>query len=395
MTLTEECDATLSGDERSLLGRARHFAETVIAPAAKEWEYARSLPLEALRAACREGFAGVELARESGGLGLSFSAKMRMAEELSKHDLAFTFSLIQHHNAIARIAESGTAAAAKLVTGMLAGDLIGCTAMSESGGGSDFSAIRTIAKKVDGGWVLDGDKAWITNASEANVLLTYAQTDAQSGSKGIACFIVTSDAAGFSRQPAYELHGAHAIGVGGYTMKDCFVPDEMLLYPGGAGFKAAMQGVNRARIHVTAMNAGILDASLSIALQYAAQRQAFGKPLLDFQGLGWSLADVATELEAMRLLAYRGARLIDQNEDAQEAAAMAKKFGNDRAVKGIEACMQVMGANGLRADYPLARHLTAAKLLAYTDGTVEMMNERIVHLLRKRIRPESNRPGSQ
>jgi alkylation response protein AidB-like acyl-CoA dehydrogenase len=385
MTLTEEFDASLTADARDFLQRARLFAENVIAPAAKAWEYARRVPLDALQAACREGFAGVELARDSGGLGLPFSAKMRMAEELSKQDLAFTFSLIQHHNATVRIAESGTAAAAeKLVAKMLAGAAIGCTAMSESGAGSDFSAIRTSARKVADGWLLDGEKAWITNASVADVFLTYAQTDPALGSKGIACFIVTSDTPGFFRQPAYELHGAHAIGVGGYTMKDCFVADALLLYPSGEGFKEAMQGVNRARVHVTAMNAGILDASLSTALGYAAQRQAFGKALLDFQGLSWSLVDVATELEAMRLLAYRGARLIEQGTDAQEAAAMAKKFGNDRTLKGIEACMQAMGANGLRADHPLARHLAAAKLLAYTDGTIEMMNERLAHLLRKR-----------
>lgn len=385
MTPTEEFDAALSPEERTFLERVKAFGETVVAPQAKEWEYARLPPVDILRRACREGFAGVELPKEFGGLGLRFSAKARMAEELGKHDLAFTFALIQHHNALVRVAESAqTEDARKLVARMLTGDAIGCTAMSEPDAGSDFSALATVARKVDGGWRLDGEKGWITNAAIADVFLTYAQTEPGSGSKGIACFIVTSDAQGFERQPAYEMHGAHAAGVGGYAMKDCFVRDAMLLYPPGAGFKSAMQGVNRARIHVTAMNAGILESALSTALHYGEQRKAFGKPLLDFQGLAWSLADVATHLAAMRLLAYRGAQLIDQGHDAVEAAAIAKKFGNDYALKGIAACMQAMGANGLRADYALARHLTAAKLLAYTDGTVEMMNERIVHLLRKR-----------
>jgi alkylation response protein AidB-like acyl-CoA dehydrogenase len=387
MTPTEEFDATLFPEERAFLGRVKEFGETIIGPQAKEWEYARRAPIEVLRSASREGFAAIELPKESGGLGLRFSARMRMAEELSKHDLAFTFALIQHHNVLVRIAESGQQEISReLVARMLAGDAIGCTAMSESVAGSDFSALATVARKVDGGWRLDGEKGWITNAAIADVFLTYAQTDPGSGSKGIACFIVTSNAHGFERQPAYEMHGAHATGVGGYILKDCFVPDAMLLYPAGSGFKSAMHAVNLARLHVSAMNVGMLDSALATALRYGEQRKAFGKPLLDFQGLAWSLADVATHLDAMRLLAYRGTRLIEQGGDAVEAAAVAKKFGNDYALQGVAACMQAMGANGLRADYPLARHLAAAKLLAYTDGTTEMMNERIVHLLRKRGR---------
>ena len=132
------------------------------------------------------------------------------------------------------------------------------------------------------------------------------------------------------------------------------------------------------------MNAGILESSMTTAIQYGDKRKAFGKPLLDFQGLAWSLAEVATDIEAMRSLAYRGARLIINGEDALETAAIAKKFGNDRTLMGIAACMQAMGANGLRAEYPLARHLSAAKLLSYTDGTVEMMNERISTIIRKK-----------
>jgi alkylation response protein AidB-like acyl-CoA dehydrogenase len=385
MTPTEEFDATLPPDELAFLERVREFGARVVAPSAKEWEYDRSPPVKAFQAASLAGFAGVELAKELGGLGLSFSAKARMAEELSKHDVAFTFALIQHHNALVRIAESGQEDVRRgLLESMLTGDAIGCTAMSESSAGSDFSGLGTNARKVDGGWLLEGEKGWITNAAVADIFLTYAQTSPGSGAKGIACFIVTSDSPGFDRLPAYELHGAHAIGVGGFRMNNCFVPDEMLLYPPGAGFKAAMGGVNRARIHVTAMNAGLLDASLNAALRYGEQRKAFGKSLLEFQGLAWSLADVAMHLDAMRLLAYRGARMIDKGEDAQEAAAIAKKFGNEYALQGVAACMQAMGANGLRADHSLARHLHAAKLLAYTDGTIEMMNERIVHLMRKR-----------
>lgn len=386
MTPTDEFDDTLDAETRDFVDRARRFARSFIGPQAKGWEYSRRPPVEALRQACREGFAGVELPRSWGGLGLSFSAKMRMAEEFSKHDLAFTFSLIQHHNALVRVAESGNSEVAReLVPRMLSGESIGCTAMTEPSAGSDFAAITTKAVRVTNGWRLSGNKAWISNAATADVLLTYAQTDPALGNQGIACFIVRSDTPGFSREPAYELHGAHAIGVGGYALADYPVPETMTLYAPGEGFQSAMQGVNRARVHVAAMNAGLLDASLTTAIAYCEQRKAFGSSLIGFQGLRWSLVDVAVTLDAIRLLAYRGARLIDAGANAQEAAAMAKKFSNDRTLGGVETCIQAMGANGLRADHALCRHLVAAKLLAYTDGTTEMMNERIAHLLRKRL----------
>jgi alkylation response protein AidB-like acyl-CoA dehydrogenase len=385
MTLTEEFDQSLSSPERDLLESAKSFGSSFIAPNAKDWEYARKLPINELREAINEGFGSIELPTSFGGLGFSYSVKMRLAEELSGFDLAFTFALIQHHNALVRVSELiNSDHSRELVTNMLTGKLIGCTAMSEPEAGSDFASLRTVAKKVSGGWILNGEKGWIANATVANVFLTFAQTDASIGSKGIACFVVLSNEPGFIRKAGYELHGAHAMGVGGYGLVDYFVPDHYVLYGPGVAFKTALQGVNRARIHVTAMNAGILESSLATAVQYGNKRQAFGKSLLEFQGLSWSLANVATNLEAIRSLAYRGARQIMMGEDALESAAIAKKFGNDRTLEGVTACMQAMGANGLRAEYPLARHLAAAKLLSYTDGTVEMMNERISSVLKKK-----------
>jgi len=386
MTATEEFDAELGPAVCDFIDRCRLFGQIEIAPYAKDWEYSRRPPVEVLQRACAAGFSSVELPKAQGGLGMPFSAKMRMAEEMSKHDIAFMFALMQHHNVTVRIAESApTITVQALLPGLLRGEVIGCTAMTEPSSGSDFSAIAMRASRVEGGWRLTGEKGWIANAAVAGIILTYAQTDPAQGNRGIACFVVSADSPGFKRHAAYELHGGHATGVGGFTLENCFVSDDRVIYPPGEGFKSAMSGVNRARVHVSAMNAGLLDSSLSTALKYCNDRRAFNASILDFQGLRWSLVDVATDLEALRLLTYRGARLIDSAQDAQEAAAMAKKFGSDRTLPGVAACIQAMGANGLRADYPLARHLSAAKLLTYTDGSTEMMNERIGHLLRKRL----------
>lgn len=383
MTLTQEFDAELSADAREFIAAARVFGRTRIGPEAQAWETAREVPLATLKAACEAGFAAAQLDPAWGGRGLPFGAKLRMAEEFSRHDVGFAFALVQQLNVVQRIAEHlPDGPARELVPAMLAGERFGAVAMSEPGAGSDFPAITTRATRVDGGWRLDGEKGWISNAAFADLFITFAQTDPALGSAGIAAFLVRAERPGFVRRPAYPLHGVHAIGVGGFELAGHFVPDDHVVFEPGSGFKSALATVNRARIYVAAMCAGLLEASLAAALDYGARRTAFGSPLLDFQGLRWRLAGVATDLEAMRLLTYRASRLSEAGAPAQLEAAMAKKFANDRALDGVAACMQAMGANGLRADLPLARHLAAAKLLAYTDGTVEMMNERIGHLIR-------------
>jgi len=243
---------------------------------------------------------------------------------------------------------------------------------------SDASSFVTgTVVRVDGGWKLNGAKAWITNAAVAGLSVAYAQTDKAQGYRGIACFAIEAERPGFQRDKPFELHGGHAIGVGGFRLVDYFAPDEAVLHPPGQAFKAALAGINGARAYVAAMCCGMLQASLETAVRYTQQRKTFGRPVIDHQGVRWKLVDAATDLEAARLLTYRAARLIDEGGDAVLPAAYAKKFATDRTLTRIADCIQAMGANGLRADYPLARHLAGAKIAAYTDGSIEMMNERI------------------
>lgn len=386
MHVTEEFDATLEPASRELIERVRVFARERIAPYCTDWEMARVFPREVLRDACREGFASVEVPTRHGCPGLPFSAKLRMVEEIARHDFSFAFSLVNQHNAASRIADHGSEAACRrYLPGLLAGDLIGCTGMTEPGAGSDFAAIDTRAQRVAGGWRLSGEKRWIVNAVQADVCLVFAQTDPGSRDRGIACFIVEADSPGFERGPALPAAGVHASGTGGWRLHDCFVPDECLLYPPGQAFRAAMQSVNKARAHIPAANAAMIESSLLAAIAHARTRQAFGRPVLSHQGLRWSLADVALTLDALRLLTYRAARLIDRGEDAQEAAAMAKKFAGERTVEAIAACIQAMGAEGLLESRGLTRHLAAAKASCFTDGTIEVMNDRVGRLLEARL----------
>ena len=168
--------------------------------------------------------------------------------------------------------------------------------------------------------------------------------------------------------------GGHALGTSGFTFDNCRVAADAALVGPGQGFVAAMQGIDLARINVAAMCCGMLESALSVALDATRARRAFGQPILDFQGIQWMLADVATELEAARALAYRAAALVDAGESATLASAHTKKFATRVALSGLAECMQTMGAPGLQREHPLARHLAAAKMAQFMDGTTEIQN---------------------
>lgn len=370
--------SALTAEEAAFLDGAAAFTAKTVAQHANEWERARRQPVEALREAAALGLLRLETPKERGGLGHRYLVKLALCEEMSRADMAFAFSLVNTQNVAARLAVSPSARHREShVPALMSGALFGATALSEPGAGSDFSSIRTSAEKVEGGWRLNGEKGWITNAGIADLFITYVQTDASAGWRGIACFLVDARREGFARGEAYALMGGHAIGAGGFALRDYFAPDDDMLAPPGEAFKLAMKGVNGARVYVAAMCAGLLASALETALGYAAGREAFGKSLLEHQGLNWSLGDVANDLEALRGLVAHAGGLIDREEAAVMAAAHAKKFAGRVTLPRLADCIQAMGANGLREEHGLHRHIACAKIAAYTDGSTEMMNERI------------------
>src|SRR5258708_1625360 len=251
-------DEVLTPEERAVVARAKPFAEEHVAPNAARWEWERRYPLETIKAACAAGLNTIELAKQHGGLGLSFPCKLRAFEEIAKADFAFAFALINHHNACARFARDGKPEhVARLLPRMIKGELIGCAGLSEPGVGSDFGGLEMAAVRVEGGWKVNGAKAWITNAAVAGLSVAYAQTDKALGYRGIACFAIEAERPGFHRDKPFELHGGHAIGVGGFRLVDSFVPDEALLHPPGQAFKAALAGINAARTHRAGMSCGM------------------------------------------------------------------------------------------------------------------------------------------
>ena len=384
MLLAEELP--LSQAESRLLGLAREFSRREVAPNAARWERERSYPREAIRAAAALGLARIQVPAEHGGLELRFRAKVRIMEEIARDDFAFAFALVNTHNAASRLARDGNdSQRARFLAGLLRGELIGAVSLTEPSAGSDFPAIRTRAERVSGGWRLNGEKAWLTNGAAVDVVVVYAQTDASAGGKGIAAFVVDARRAGFERGPAYGLAGAHALGAAGFKLDNYFAADEDRFYAPGAAFKTALASITGARIYVAAMCCGMVEESLELALVRARERSTFGEPLIKRQGLRWMLADVATDLEAARLLSYRAARLLEDGGDAVLAAAHAKKFATRMAEQRLPQCMQLFGAEGLMDTHPLGRHLAAARVAHYADGTTEIQNERIAAYLERAI----------
>lgn len=365
----------LPAEAAPLLAALRAFAQTEVAPLAGTQHWAGP----AIRAACAQGLAGIEIPQALGGLGLSYSVRAAAAEALARVDFAFAFAFINHHNAILRIAESaGAEARERYVPAMLRGELIGCTAMSEAGAGSDFTAIGMAARKVDGGWRLTGGKQWIANAVGAEVALVFAQTEAQLGPAGIACFIVRLDAPACRRVADQPLDGLALAGIGGFELTDSFVPDADVLYPPGQGFKQAMAGVNKARVHIAAMACGLLHSALAQATTYCSARMVAGQPVLNQQGLRWSLVDVSVTHDVLCLLTQRAAVLIEaQGDAAVEAAATAKLYAGNESLAAIGQCVQALGARGMAEGQGLTRSLLAAKALCLADGASEVMRERL------------------
>ena len=368
--------------ELELIAAAGAFADRY-AEERYTWETDGHIPTDVFKAASELGLTRIQVPASHGGLAYGYTTKMRVAEEMARTSMALAFTLVNTHNVAAKLAvDVPPDVASEYVPRLVAGDTVGATALTEPHTGSDFANIATRAEQTSDGWLLNGTKAWITNATVADVFVTYAQTDPSAGWRGVACFLVDARLPGFRRTTPARLIGGNAIGTGGFELEHYAAPDAHLIHPAGEAFKKAMQSINGARTYVAAMCCGMLHNALSTATAYAAERTAFGQPLITNQGLRWTLADVATDLEAARLLTYKAGQLVqEESPDAVLSAAHAKKFAARVAQTHIPHCIQVMGAAGLLERHGLGHHLACAKIAHYVDGTTEMQNERIAALL--------------
>ncbi|MCI8293369.1 MAG: acyl-CoA/acyl-ACP dehydrogenase [Hespellia sp.] len=357
--------------DEALLQEVQEFADIFVKPNAEKWEKEHVQP-ELLREAIRR-FSKYYIAKEFDGEAASVMTISKILEILAGADYGFAFSF-HVHNAVTMVTSlsANETLRKKYLPKLMMGEMIGAFLLTEPDAGSDAASIRCRAEKRGDQWILNGEKAWVTNAGTADLLLVFAQTG--EGTKDIIGFLTERRSEGIKLVELYDMLGAHTSVTGRLQFTDCAVEDTNIAYEQGTAFRAALEGIDFARFGIASMCNGALESCLEEAIQYAKERAQFGKPIYKNQGLQWKFADKVTRLEASRLLTYQAAKKMDDGENATLAAAHCKKFATRAAYDGVSHAMQCMGANGLKRSYSLARQLSALSITFNTDGTSEICN---------------------
>lgn len=360
------------------LEQLEHFFSQAMSPASLlvPYDSARERQRIAVAASC--GLTGIQVGREHGGFGALYSIKAKLAQRIASVDFGVSMAVINSQNVADDLSRWLPASVSKRwVPGLLKGDQIGCTALTERAAGSDFSAITTRAVQTADGWRLDGEKVWIINAKIADVFLVYAQTQPGAGAAGIAAFVVEAKREGFQRSVEAFTSAAALSSTGGFRLQGYVAQSDEMLHAPGMAFKRALESINGARVYVAAMCVGMLQESLRLAQAYGQRRQTFGQNLEQHQGWRWVLAEAAIDLEAASALVDCAAQAIDEGRQSQDLAAKAKVFATRAAQRHLPALLHAMGAEGLRDSYPLMRHVAATQVATLVDGSTEMLLERI------------------
>jgi len=368
-------DLTLTEEQEQVQRIARDFATERVLPHAAEIDDQGKIPRELLVEMGKLGFMGTYVPERYGGSGLDTVSYVLIVEEINRACASTGVVLCSHVSlAVDPILHFGSDAQKRRYLPALAnGERIGCFALSEPASGSDAAAMRTSARPDGDEWVLNGTKNFITNGSIGDVAVVFAQTDPPQRHKGIAAFIVEKGSPGFSVGKLEKKLGIRGSDTAQLVFQDCRVPAANLLGEVGEGFKIALSTLDGGRISIAAQAVGIARACLEDSLAYAKQREAFGKKIADFQAIQWMLADMATEIDAARLLTWRAAALKDAGEDLILASAEAKLFASDIAVKAARDCVQIFGGYGYLKDFPAERHYRDAKITEIYEGTSEIM----------------------
>ncbi len=367
--------SALKDSDVQVVQRARVWAEEFVALKAESWETERRFAKDGFESAGQHQLTGLLVPASDGGEDISVLGLAHVLEEIAAVDFAIAFALVCHNNlagAVGRKAKGRLRE--KFLPGLVQGSSLGAFLLTEPEVGSDAAAITVSATNDGNEWILNGEKAWVTNGTDADVLSVYAQTDSALGHRGIATFLIDADNSGVIKTPGYQLLGGHGLGANSIRFDNCRVSEESLFIPVGEGFRAAMEGIDLARVLVGAMCCGMLRTGLQTASDYVRKRFAFGGRLADLQGVRFKLADVSTDLEASRLLTYRAALTLQEGRNAAVEAAHAKKFASRVTESGLASCMHVMGANGAKRDHSLPRHLAASRLTHYVDGATEIQD---------------------
>ena len=365
-------DFQLTPAQQQMQERARQFAQQEVAPLSREADELGIFPLHLVRRMGELGFLAVPVAPAYGGGGLDYVSYAVLCEELGRVDSSVRGFVTVHTSLVSLcIQEWGTEEQKRRYLPLLArGEWIGCYALTEPNAGSDVASLETTATAEGEDYLLNGEKIWITNGTSARLAIVFATQDRAARHKGICAFLVETDTPGFQREPmpGHEL-GHRASEHVHITLKDCRVPRSALLGAPGEGFKVAMSALGRGRLGVAAGAVGIGQACLDACIAYTRQRRQFGQRLADFQMLQATLADMAADIEAARLLVYQAAWSKDQDLPTGKVASIAKLFATEAAMKAASEAVLMHGNRGYSNEYPVERHYRDIKGLQIYEGT--------------------------
>ena len=367
----------LTSEQGQVRHAVREFAENEIAPHVKEWDATATFPAEIVRRLSELGLMGIIFPEKYSGGGMGYIEYATAVEELARVDASVALIVAAHTSLCTNhIFLHGTEEQRqKYVPGLASGKKLGCWSLTESEAGSDAGGTRTTAERAgmnNASWVLNGIKTFTTNGSYADVCVAMASTQADLGHHGISAFIVEKGTPGFRPGHRENKLGMCASDTAEVIFEDCKLPPEGLLGEEGHGFVDSLVILDGGRISIAALSVGLAQGAFDAALAYSQQRRQFGHPISEFQGIQWKLADMATEIEAARLLTYQAARLKDQGHHVTREASMAKLFASETAVRVSGEALQIHGGYGFLKDYPVEKFYRDARLCTIGEGTSEI-----------------------
>jgi alkylation response protein AidB-like acyl-CoA dehydrogenase len=364
----------LNEEQLQIKYSVREFAESEIAPHALEWDESQHFPEELRPKLAELGLLGVLFPEDYGGAAMGYIEYSTIIEELGRVCGAVALSVAAHNSLCSNhLYMFGTEEQKqKYLVPLARGESFGAWGLTESQAGSDSAGTRTNGIRSNGGWKINGSKNFITHAIACNTLVAVAVTDKTKGNRGISAFVFDKSMEGFRSDKKENKVGMRASETASVVFEDCYVPNENLLGAEGEGFLQCMQVLDGGRISIAALSVGIAQGAYEAAVRYAKERQQFGRPIAEFQAIQFKLADMATQIEAARLLTLQAASMKDAGKATTRQSAMAKLYASEVAVKVSEESVQIHGGYGYTKDYPAEKYWRDSKLCTIGEGTSEI-----------------------
>lgn len=369
---------TLTEDQKLIRDTIRDFAENKVQPVIMEFDESQKFPLELIQELGELGFMGILVPEDYGGAGLGYVEYSIVVEGLARIDPSVSLSVAAHNGLCTNhLYQFGNEEQRKkYLPDLTSGKKIGAWGLTEPGSGSDAAGMKTTAEKDGDHYILNGTKNFITHGESGETAVVMAVTDKEKGKDGISAFIVEKGREGFSSGKKENKLGMRASETTQLLFDNCKVPADNLLGNEGEGFRQSMKILQGGRISIAALSIGLAQGCLDASLNYSKERHQFGKPISKFQAIQFKLADMATELEAAKLLTYKAASDKDEDKDIKQSAAMAKLYASEIATKATNEAVQIFGGYGFVKDYPVEKFYRDVKLLTIGEGTSEV--QRIV-----------------